>query len=96
MRWTACFSLLALAACQKPIEVGLPPPPADWMVCEALPVAPDLKPLVPFRLSDGRTVYLVDDVNARDAQIARYVVAVRGAWFSCSNQLEKVRGYYSE
>jgi hypothetical protein len=90
----ALCGIAALSACHEPIEVGLPPPPREWMVCEKLPVAPDLEPLVPFQLSDGRTVYLADDVNARDAQIARYVVAVRGAWFSCANNLEKVRGYY--
>jgi hypothetical protein len=88
--------IAALSACARnPIDRRPAPlPPREWMVCEKLPVAPDLEPLVPFQLSDGRTVYLVDDVNARDAQIASYVVAVRGAWFSCANNLEKVRGYY--
>lgn len=91
---TLCSSI-ALAACGEEIIVNAPPPPADWMVCEALPVSPDLKPLVPFVLSDGRKVYLVDDVNARDGSIARYIVAVRGAWFSCSNNLTKVRDYHA-
>jgi hypothetical protein len=87
--------LLILTACAgETITVNAPPPPREWMVCEKLPAAPDLEPLVAFQLSDGRTVYLVDDVNARDAQISRYVVAVRGAWFSCANNLEKVRGYH--
>lgn len=96
MRCLILASLFLTTACHKPIEVGLPPPPADWMVCEKLPAKPDLKPLVPFVLSDGRTVYLVDDVNARDSHIARYVLAVEGAWFDCANNLEKVRGYFGE
>jgi hypothetical protein len=92
---TLSFSALALSACAgETITVNAPPPPREWMVCEKLPVAPDLKPLVAFQLSDGRTVYLVDDVNARDAQIARYIINIRGAYFSCSNNLEKVRGYH--
>jgi hypothetical protein len=86
---------LCLTACgPKPITVNVPPPPASYMVCEQLPARPDLKPLVPFVLSDGRKVYLVDEVNARDAEIARYVVQARGAWFSCFNQLAKVRDFY--
>ena len=93
---TLSFSALALTACKQPIEVGLPPPPAEWMVCDALPAKPDLKPLERITLPDGRVVYLASETNARDAEIARYVVGVRGAWFSCSNQLEKVRGYYAE
>lgn len=93
---TLSFSALALIACKQPIEVGLPPPPAEWMVCDALPAKPDLKPLNRIALPDGRSVYLASETNARDAEIARYVVGVRGAWFSCSNHLEKVRGYYAE
>jgi hypothetical protein len=94
-RYALLCAVMHLTACAgNPITVNAPLPPREWMVCEKLPVAPDLEPLVPFQLSDGRTVYLADDVNARDAQIARYVVAVRGAWFSCANNLEKVRGYY--
>ena len=86
----------ALTACgPKPITVNAPAPPAGWMVCQKLPVAPDLKPLTPFQLSDGRMVYLKADVDARDSQIARYVIEVRGAWFDCSNNLAKVRDYHT-
>jgi hypothetical protein len=93
---TLCFSALALAGCsqREAINVGAPPPPPDYLVCEELPPKPDLKPLEAFTLPDGRTAYLKADVDARDGHIARYVVAVRGAWFSCSNQLGKVRDYY--
>lgn len=90
------FASLFLTACHEPIKVGLPPPPAEWMQCEALPVAPDLKPLERITLPDGRSVYLMPDVNARDSQIARYIVQTRGAWFDCSNNLAKVKDYHSE
>lgn len=83
-----------LTACGEPIKVGLPPPPAEWMQCEALPVAPDLKPLERITLPDGRMVYLMTDVNARDARIARYIVQVRGAHFECWNNAAKVRQYH--
>lgn len=94
MRRLIIASLFLTACAGEKITVNAPSPPRDWMVCEKLPAAPDLDPLVPFQLSDGRMVYLVDDVNARDAHIARYVLSVRGSWFSCANNLEKVRGYY--
>lgn len=94
---SAFLTMFALTACGgEKIEVGLPPPPTDWMVCQELPAKPDLKPLERIVLPDGREVYLAAETNARDAQIARYVVGVREAWFSCSNQLAKVKGYYAE
>ena len=86
----------ALTACSEPIRVNAPPPPQDWMVCQKLPVAPDLKPLTPFQLSDGRTVYLKADVDDRDSQIARYIVQVRGAWFGCWSNLKKIDDYYAD
>ena len=91
---TLCSSL-ALASCGEPIRVGAPPPPSEYMVCEKLPVAPDLKPLEAFQLSDGRMVYLKADVDSRDSRVARYILEVRGAWFDCSNQLGKVRDYHA-
>lgn len=93
---TLCSSL-ALASCgpQEKINVGTPPPPGEWLVCEGLPLSPDLKPLKPYRLADGRMVYLKSEVDARDAQIAPYVVALRGAWFSCSNNVGRVRDYHN-
>jgi len=85
-----------LASCQQPIEVGRPAPPAERLVCDPLPAAPELAPLVAYTASNGAKVYMKADVDARDALIAEYVVNVRGAWFSCSSQLEWVRDYVGE
>ena len=86
-----------LTACGgEKIEVNLPPPPAEWLSCQELPSRPDLKPLERIVLPDGREVYLKADVDTRDAAIARWIVQARGSWFSCSNNLAKVRGYYAE
>lgn len=90
----ACSSL-ALAGCAgETITLNAPPPPVEWMQCAELPVAPDLSPLERITLPDGRVGYIVAQTNARDAQIARYIVAIRGAHFECWNNLAKVRGYY--
>ena len=89
------FATLFLTACHSErIELNPPPPPASLMVCEELPQRPDLRPLEAITLAAGRKVYLKADVDARDGPIARYVVAVEGAWFSCSNALQSVRDYY--
>jgi hypothetical protein len=85
----------ALTACgPKPITVNVPPPPASYMVCEELPARPDLKPLEAFALPDGRMAYLKAETDARDAQIARYVVESRAIWFECFNNAAKLRDYY--
>ena len=92
---TLCFASLALAACGgEKIEVGTPPPPASYLVCDALPEPPDISPLTPIVASNGTKVYLKAEVDARDGDIARWIVSVRNAWFSCSNQLARVRDYY--
>jgi hypothetical protein len=89
--------MLPLTACAgERITVNAPPPPREWMVCEALPERPNLAPLVPFVLSDGRTVYIVDEVNERDSSIARFIVAVQGAWFDCANKLAMVKDYHEK
>lgn len=90
----ACFSVLLTACHSERLEINPPSPPADYMVCAELPVAPDLRPLEAITLPDGRVVYLKADVDARDGPIARYIVAVRGAWFDCSNAVQRVRDYY--
>ena len=87
------FSLLG--ACSQPLALNRPPPPPERLVCAALPAAPDISPLVAFTASNGALVYSKADVDVRDAGIARYIVAVRGAWFSCSSSLEWVRDYYA-
>lgn len=84
-----------LAICQPAIDLGTPPPPNERMVCEALPQAPQIGALQAFEAANGALVYLKADVDARDAKIAPYVVQLRGAWFSCSSQLEWIRDYYS-
>jgi hypothetical protein len=84
----------SLTSCHEIIEVGTPPPPQSYMVCEQLPDTPSLEPLQAFEASNGALVYYKADVDARDAQIAPYVVELRGAWFSCSNQLQRVSDYY--
>ena len=91
---TLIIASLFLASCGEPIKVGLPPPPAEWMTCAEMPTRPDLSPLEAITLPDGRVVYSKPATDARDAQIARYIVEVRSSWFSCSNQLGKVADYY--
>lgn len=96
MRALLTATPILLTACHgETINVGPPPPPADRLVCEALPAKPDLTPLTAITLADGRRVYLKSEVDARDSMIARYIVAVEGAWFSCSNQLAWNRDYYA-
>lgn len=86
--------MVSLTACPgEPIEPNAPPPPREYLVCESLPKAPNVEALSPFALSDGRVVYLASEVDRRDVKIATYIVDVRGAWFSCSNQLGRVRDY---
>ena len=76
------------------INVGTPPPPASYLVCDALPEAPDLDPLQAITLADGAKVYAKPQVDTRDSAIARWIVDLRGAHFECWNQLQRVREYY--
>lgn len=95
MRLMLCFSALALTACHgEPIKVNAPPPPQERLVCDPLPTPPDLSPLVAFTTPDGVPAYRKADVDARDAQIAPYVVQMRSAWFSCSSQLQWNADYW--
>ena len=89
----ATASILSLGACST-IDVGAPPPPAERLVCEPLPDAPDLTPLEAISGIGGVMVYRKADVDARDALIAPYVVNLRGAWFSCSSQIQWNRDYH--
>jgi len=95
MHLTLCSSL-ALASCGEPIRVGAPPPPAEWMTCAKMPVRPDLEALEAIALPDGRGVYSKSATDARDAQIARWIIEARGAWFSCSSSLRKIADYYRQ
>ena len=92
---TLCSASLALASCGgETITVNTPPPPNEYLVCAELPDPPDISPLTPIVASNGTKVYLKAEVDTRDGEIARWLIAVRGAWFDCSNQLGKVRDYY--
>ena len=86
----------ALAACGEPVRVGPLPPPPERLVCQEMPAKPDLAPLEPFALPDGTLAYRKADVDARDGHIARYIVAMRGAYFDCRNAVDWNRDYWSE
>lgn len=83
-----------LAACQTPIKVGAPPPPSEFLTCQEEPEKPVFKPLEVHTGPMGGLFYKVADVDARDAQIAPYVLLLRGSWFSCYNDVEAIREYY--
>ena len=91
----ATLLMASLAGC-KTIEVGKDPPPAERLICEGMPEAPNVTPLEAYRLPDGTQFYYKKDVDERDANIAPFIVNLRGAWFSCSNQLAWNRDYWSE
>lgn len=81
-RLTLCLTSAALlTACPGPVRISKPP--ADKLVCAALPVAPKLTPL------DWSTVQTIEDAKAlvfkREGETADYIVKLRGAWFSCSS-----------
>jgi hypothetical protein len=86
-------TLFLVTGCNERLEVNPPPPPAKYLTCQELPAVPAIAPLTPIRTANGTTVYLTAETDARDAQIARWIVDVRGAWFDCSNQLGRVRTY---
>jgi hypothetical protein len=97
MRFFIIASPFWLAACGQPdIVVSAPPPPAEWLTCEQLPAKPNLDPLAVITLPDGRTAYAKPETDARDAEIARYIVEVRGAHFECWNNLAKIKDYYAK
>lgn len=81
--------LTSVAACGGPVRIAKPP--ADKMVCAELPAPPKLTPL------DWSKVQTVNEakalVFAREGETADYIVAVRGAWFSCSSTVAWHRDY---
>lgn len=90
-----CSSLL-LASCAPNINTGRPLPPPERFICDALPERPDLPALQPFVTDKGVRVYSKAEVDARDANIAQYIIDVRGAWFSCSQGLKWLDRYYND
>jgi len=91
---TATLLTLCLAACQKPIEVGIPAPPTERLVCAKMPLPPDISPLMPFMAPEATSVYQKQQVDERDAKLAAWIIALRDAHFSCYDNLAWVRDYY--
>lgn len=86
--------MFALAACGPKVELGPLPPPDDRLTCAPLPVKPDLTPLEAIKLPDGTLVYRKADVDGRDGAIARYIVALNGAYFDCRRAVDWNRDYW--
>lgn len=59
----------------------------------AYPAPPQLVPLAPFALADGRKVVLLDTVIARDGAMARYLIEGRDAWFECRSPVLYVQDW---
>lgn len=85
------LSMLCLASCAKPGQVravATTPDPAPLAQCPtSFPIAPELPPLAPFALPDGRMAVLLETVLERDKRTARYVVAGFGAWGECRSSV---------
>lgn len=81
--------LTSLTACPGPVRIAKPP--ADKMVCAELPAPPKLTAL------DWDKVQTVAEakalVFAREGETADYIVALRGAWFSCKSTVAWHRDY---
>lgn len=86
--------MLGATACGPKAELGPLPPPAERLTCKELPQKPDLKPLEAFALPDGTLAYRKADVDTRDGAIARYIVAMHGAYFDCRRTVEWHKDYY--
>lgn len=96
LKHTPLLALIALAGCQKPINVGPPPPPAEKLVCKDMPEKPELDALEAVTTDSGAVVYSKAQTDARDAVIASYIVELRGSFFDCKSQLGWVKKYYDE
>ena len=82
------LTMVLLTACGQPdIVVSTPPPPAEWLTCQAAPERPTLDPLA---------TYSKPEVDARDSVIARYIIDLRAAHFSCWSNLERIKDYYAK
>lgn len=96
MLLTLCLISFLTACGPERIELNPPPPAADKLVCAKLPAKPNLNGLTVITASNGAQVYMKPETDARDAVIARYIVAIRSAHFSCQNALQEVAEYYAE
>lgn len=87
--------MLSLAACQQPIDVGIPAPPQERLTCQELPMpSGDIKRLEAFAAGDGIAAYPKGEVDARDALVAAWILAMRDVHFVCYDNLAWLRGYY--
>lgn len=84
------LSTLCLISC-TPARIQIVKPPADKLVCDSLPATPKLTPL------DWTKMITIDEarviVQRREGETADYIVALRGAWFSCSSDVDWNRDY---
>ena len=86
---TLCLTSLTASSCGERIQIVKPP--AEKLVCDPLPATPKLTPL------DWSKMVTVNEarvlVQKREGETADYIVALRGAWFSCSSDVEWHRDY---
>lgn len=82
-----------LAGC-KTIDVGPPPPPADKLVCKAIPEIPQTAALEAVTFG-GVKYYRKADVDTRDGVIGDSYLEVRGVAFDCKSQLQWNRDYHA-
>ena len=86
----AALSTLCLISC-TPARIQIAKPPSEKLVCDALPATPKLTPL------DWSKMVTVDQARVlvlkREGETADYIVALRGAWFSCSSDVDWNRDY---
>lgn len=92
------LSTLCLTGCaERKAElraVAVTPDPAPLDACPArFPIAPQLVPLAPFALPDGRQAVLLDTVLQRETLTARYIIAGRGAWHECRSAVAFVQDW---
>lgn len=87
----ALLTLFLISCGQKSITPVKPP--ADKLVCAAMPQNPKLTPL------DWGKVKTVDEAKSlvfkREGEVADYIVLLRGAWYSCSSTVAWHNDFFS-
>lgn len=90
MTIAALLTLCLISGCAG-TPVRIVKPPADKLVCATLPASPKLTPL------DWSGVRSIEQAKAlvfvREGETADYIVALRGAWFSCASTVDWHRKY---